>query len=390
MALQYLASDAGYGYSSAKEKVAFLAKLSMSPIPNAKRKFARQFSTVKDRDHELDQDNISLSGVSTHAPSHFGKKSPRCAGAGAAGGSKDAPFLPPAICKHRRLSPSPKNFLRSHPEPEPGVITRITDEDSPFPETAATRTSKCPVPRVKSKTQQQKDHILEEVAEPVYEVECILDKIGQGPTARYLIKWLGYDEETWEPAADLGSCKDLVRDFEKALEETKTRAKKTRNHSKVAPPSAITNGKQVVNFRPSGSLLRVVLTEDRSPSPELRLPSTSTVQIRPKAARMKSLGSEPSTSRSTVSAIPQQKTLFEETRAAPRHRSQTTFTVAAIGTSGVEKHFHIELIIRSLEDCDFLVNYAGETPSEYVSYEVCIKEIPTFVADYLAHIPALL
>ena len=73
--------------------------------------------------------------------------------------------------------------------------------------------------------------------------------------------------------------------------------------------------------------------------------------------------------------------------------------IAEPGQSGVEKNHNVvsilahkpkELVIRRLEDVDFLVNYAGETPNEYVEYEVCIKHIPNYVADYLARIPGIL
>ena len=50
---------------------------------------------------------------------------------------------------------------------------------------------------------------------PVYEVEHILDQQGEGPTARYLIKWKGYPESeaTWEPYSNLVNCAQALRDF---------------------------------------------------------------------------------------------------------------------------------------------------------------------------------
>jgi hypothetical protein len=48
----------------------------------------------------------------------------------------------------------------------------------------------------------------------VYEVETVLDK-RPGPVAgepEYLIKWVGYEETTWEPAANVS--KDLIDEFE--------------------------------------------------------------------------------------------------------------------------------------------------------------------------------
>ncbi|KAL0591619.1 hypothetical protein ABG067_001220 [Albugo candida] len=50
----------------------------------------------------------------------------------------------------------------------------------------------------------------------VYEVERILDKRSShrsGKSVKYLIKWVGYEEPTWEPAENIS--KDLIREFEK-------------------------------------------------------------------------------------------------------------------------------------------------------------------------------
>lgn len=47
----------------------------------------------------------------------------------------------------------------------------------------------------------------------VYEVESVLDKrTGRGGDPEYLIKWVGYEETTWEPASNVS--KDLVDEFE--------------------------------------------------------------------------------------------------------------------------------------------------------------------------------
>ena len=48
-----------------------------------------------------------------------------------------------------------------------------------------------------------------------YEVEHLLDVRGEGPNQQYLVKWKGYPPEqaTWEPAANLDNCPDLLRAF---------------------------------------------------------------------------------------------------------------------------------------------------------------------------------
>lgn len=59
--------------------------------------------------------------------------------------------------------------------------------------------------------QQPEDEQEEQQEEEEFEVETIVKK--RGPT--YLIKWVGYDEETWEHEKNLVNCKDLLKQFKK-------------------------------------------------------------------------------------------------------------------------------------------------------------------------------
>lgn len=55
--------------------------------------------------------------------------------------------------------------------------------------------------------------------EPEYEVESIKDSRPTGETDRgiqYLIKWKGYDEESWIPWKGMVGSIDLIREWEKA------------------------------------------------------------------------------------------------------------------------------------------------------------------------------
>ena len=49
--------------------------------------------------------------------------------------------------------------------------------------------------------------------EPEYEVEAIRKMVREDGAAQFLVKWKGYDEETWEPEENLTSCKDLLDEF---------------------------------------------------------------------------------------------------------------------------------------------------------------------------------
>lgn len=48
-----------------------------------------------------------------------------------------------------------------------------------------------------------------------YTVERILDKIGKGALAKFLVKWEGYTEgeSTWEPVSNLKNCRVLIKEF---------------------------------------------------------------------------------------------------------------------------------------------------------------------------------
>ena len=55
-----------------------------------------------------------------------------------------------------------------------------------------------------------------------YEVEAIMDKrtrrVGRRVITQYLIKWSGYGHEhnSWEPAANLTHCSEMLQAFERA------------------------------------------------------------------------------------------------------------------------------------------------------------------------------
>merc|ERR1712032_61029 len=57
-----------------------------------------------------------------------------------------------------------------------------------------------------------------------YEVEKILDKRLMKGKLEYLVKWIGWDEGTWEPAQNLDGSQNLIDIFEKAELEGATKA----------------------------------------------------------------------------------------------------------------------------------------------------------------------
>lgn len=65
-------------------------------------------------------------------------------------------------------------------------------------------------------SQRQLQHPPLETASPyedTYEVESILDSRLRRGKVRYLIRWTGYEDTTWEPFANLHGCKYLLDEF---------------------------------------------------------------------------------------------------------------------------------------------------------------------------------
>ncbi|KAJ3001555.1 hypothetical protein HKX48_002812, partial [Thoreauomyces humboldtii] len=71
----------------------------------------------------------------------------------------------------------------------------------------------------------------------IFEVEKILDEKkphSKGAQRQYLVKWLGYNEESWVPECDI-NCPDLVEEFHRLHGTTK------RSHRKRAPETTTRN-----------------------------------------------------------------------------------------------------------------------------------------------------
>ena len=61
--------------------------------------------------------------------------------------------------------------------------------------------------------------------DPILEVESIQGKKNRGNKTRYLVKWKGHVEMTWEPKSYLKDCKDMVQAFEDKANKAKARLK---------------------------------------------------------------------------------------------------------------------------------------------------------------------
>lgn len=54
---------------------------------------------------------------------------------------------------------------------------------------------------------------MSEAEDEVYEVEKILDSIMEGGVEKFLVKWVGYDDPTWEPLQNLDGCREVLEAF---------------------------------------------------------------------------------------------------------------------------------------------------------------------------------
>ena len=61
--------------------------------------------------------------------------------------------------------------------------------------------------------------------DPVLEVESIQGKKNRGNKTRYLVKWKGHVEMTWEPKSHLKDCKDMVQAFYDKANKAKNKLK---------------------------------------------------------------------------------------------------------------------------------------------------------------------
>ena len=64
----------------------------------------------------------------------------------------------------------------------------------------------------------------EEEEEEEYEVEDILDFWVENGKRKYLIKWRGYKEKTWEPLSNITNCDDILEEFHKQVEKDAKKA----------------------------------------------------------------------------------------------------------------------------------------------------------------------
>ena len=59
------------------------------------------------------------------------------------------------------------------------------------------------------------------VTEEVYDVEAVLGYKKSKKVDKYLVKWVGYKDPTWEPVELLDNCRHLIVDFWKKKAEKK-------------------------------------------------------------------------------------------------------------------------------------------------------------------------
>ena len=87
-----------------------------------------------------------------------------------------------------------------------------------------------------------------EGSDPILEVERIKDKKGKGAKVKYLVKWVGYDDETWEPSKHLTGCKQMITAYNQSLKQPDPKPVATPKHGTTAHgKTAIPNKEQIEN-----------------------------------------------------------------------------------------------------------------------------------------------
>mgnify|MGYP003335044555 CR=1 FL=1 len=63
----------------------------------------------------------------------------------------------------------------------------------------------------------------EDGCDPVWEVESIRSHKGKGSKVKYLVKWVGSEDMTWEPLKHLTGAKEAIQDYRKELKKPKVK-----------------------------------------------------------------------------------------------------------------------------------------------------------------------
>ena len=73
------------------------------------------------------------------------------------------------------------------------------------------------------------------VEEKKYDVEAITGQRVSGGVSQYLIKWVGYRQPTWEPAASMSDqIPDMVHEYEESLQQAdEPSPRMTQSHSSI-------------------------------------------------------------------------------------------------------------------------------------------------------------
>ena len=114
----------------------------------------------------------------------------------------------------------PDSMARLHPVFHVSLLELYRDPSSGVP---VPRSSAPPAPV-----------LLEDEEE--WEVETILDMHGGSRNVEYLVRWVGYplSASTWEPMANLGHCKEALKEFHNRRAHVKA-PKVTHPHCKLHP-----------------------------------------------------------------------------------------------------------------------------------------------------------
>ncbi|XP_055347240.1 uncharacterized protein LOC129594544 [Paramacrobiotus metropolitanus] len=238
-----------------------------------------------------------------------------------------------------------------------------------------------------------------------YEVECVKKKRYRNGLVEYFVKFTGYDdsESCWIPEKELENAREAVAEYELAMKKrVELENFSILDESLPSDKRALRTG--AIFGHESQCNLTTETSEDSKVAKQPTQPQHSAIPVKLKAAEHTPVERLPNPSfqqrrkrfhsgrPGNDSGFHSQISVSNQIHPPPRSSAPQSIVVATNGQSGVElgkmvvniiAHKPAELRIRSLNDVQYLINYADH-PQDFVPHAVCIQHIPVHVTEYLA------
>ena len=88
----------------------------------------------------------------------------------------------------------------------------------------------------------------EDGCDPIWEVESIRSHKGKGRKVKYLVKWVGSDDMTWEPLKYLTGAKEAIQDYRKELKKPKAKVVYDTRHRAYVTYGAVSEHAKAIEY----------------------------------------------------------------------------------------------------------------------------------------------